>query len=329
MIRRPMISIIVPCYNSEKTVELCLASIITGKGELDLEVICVDDGSTDRTGECLKRMSTVNREIAVVTHERNLGLFHARITGVRHARGKYLGFVDSDDYVQPDYFIKLVRKAQRDHADIVTGRIINVSAGQIRYMQTRCLDFPYCSNAEGLAPYQLYWRQAGLCYPWHVVWNKIYTRKLWQKAIKKLPTPREGFCMMEDFVFSSVILAEAVHFSNADDAYYYYVQRDTNLTSSGGDLSIWMRKISDMQYAFASVEDFLGRSGNERYIKNLVEWRQRYSRIWTEKIHNAELPDEDRRVLEEHLLKALEADKLQLPVAEDNYYYEQAVFLEE
>lgn len=64
---------------------------------------------------------------------------------------------------------------------------------------------------------------------------------------------------------------------------------------------------------------------NKRYAIRICH----YSRIWTEKIHSAELQDKDRRVLEEFLLKALKADKLQLPVAEDNYYYEQAVFLEE
>ena len=328
MIRRPVLSVIVPCYHSEKTVELCLASIITGNREFDMEVICVDDGSTDKTGECLKRMSMINSEIVVVTHERNRGLFQARITGVRHAKGKYLGFVDSDDYVQSNYFVNLVNKAERDHADIVTGRIINVSTNQVCYMQTRCLDFPYCSNVGGLTPYQLYWRQAGLCYPWHVVWNKIYRRKLWQKGIRKLPIPREGFCMMEDFVFSSVILAQAERFSNVDNACYYYVQHDTNLTSSGGDLSIWMKKISDMQYAFTCVEDFLRHNGHEQYIKNLIEWRELYSRIWTEKIQNAELPGKDRRTLEDFLMKALAVDKLQLPTAEDNYYYEQADFLE-
>lgn len=324
MITKPVISIIVPCYNSEKTVELCLASIITGNREADMEIICVDDGSTDRTGECLKRMRRINREIVVVTHERNRGLFQARLTGVRHARGKYLGFVDSDDYVRPGYFVKLINKAKRKRADIVAGRIINVSSDQVQYIQTRCRDFPYCSITGGLEPYQLYWQQAGLCYPWHVVWNKIYTRKLWEKGMGKLPEPREGFCMMEDFVFSSIILAEAERFSNVEDAYYYYVQRDANLTASGGDLSIWMKKISDMQYAFTCVEDFLQHNGYGEFTVNLTIWRERYSRIWTEKINHAELQNEERGVLKEYLKKALKVDKLQPPLAEDNYYYEEA-----
>lgn len=327
MFKRPTISVIVPCYNSERTVEHCLASIITGHAGLDMEVVCVNDGSTDGTGECLRRMSRVNRQISVVTHERNRGLFQARITGVRHARGEYLGFVDSDDYVQPGYFTGLTGRAREDHADIVTGRIINVAVNGVQYVQPRCLDFPYCRNEEGLEPYRLYWRQAGLCYPWHVVWNKVYARRLWERGLEKLPTGREGFCMMEDFVFSSVILSGAERFGRVGDACYYYVQRDTNLTASGGDLPAWMKNISDMEFAFGCVEDFLRHNGYEEYVECLYIWKKRYSRIWTEKIITAKLPDKSREILKDFLRKALKIDSLQLPFAEDKYYYEQAEFL--
>ena len=183
MIGRKRISVIVPFYNSEKTILKCIHSILIAKKNISIEIICIDDGSQDKSRSIVHELMRLHKNIRLYIHEENRGLLQARITALKHAKGKYIGFVDSDDYIQAGYFENLYKTACFEKADVVVGRIVNVSPEGVHYMQTRCLDFPYTQDAFQ-KHYDLYWQQAGTCYPWHVLWNKLYARKLWKQALK-------------------------------------------------------------------------------------------------------------------------------------------------
>lgn len=111
-------TVIIPCYNVEHYVAECLDSMLNQNTSYNVEIITIDDGSTDSTAEILRQYSTKMTNFRIIS-QCNKGFSGARNTGIREARGKYLIFIDSDDYVTSDYIDCLLKKAFSKDADIV------------------------------------------------------------------------------------------------------------------------------------------------------------------------------------------------------------------
>lgn len=111
-----LITVIVPVYNVEKYLEKCVDSILNQTYK-NLEVVLVDDGSTDNSGNLCEDIKKRDGRIKVI-HKENGGLSDARNYGINAARGKYIGFIDSDDYIEPDMFESLMRNMIENDADI-------------------------------------------------------------------------------------------------------------------------------------------------------------------------------------------------------------------
>lgn len=115
--QQDLISVIVPVYNIKEYLERCVDSILAQTWE-NLEVLLVDDGSTDGTENLVDELQKKDPRIRVF-HKKNGGSSSARNLGIREAGGKYLGFVDSDDYIEPEMFAEMYREAQNTGAYIV------------------------------------------------------------------------------------------------------------------------------------------------------------------------------------------------------------------
>jgi glycosyltransferase involved in cell wall biosynthesis len=113
---KELISVIVPVYNVEKYLANCIESIIHQTYDR-LEIILVDDGATDSSGEIADKYAGQDKRIKVL-HKKNGGLSDARNAGIKAAKGNFIAFVDSDDWVEPDYINKLFEAAYRTGADI-------------------------------------------------------------------------------------------------------------------------------------------------------------------------------------------------------------------
>lgn len=111
------VSIIVPIYNVEKYLPQCVESLINQTLK-DIEIILVDDGSPDKSGQIAEEYAKKDKRIKVV-HQENAGLGPARNSGIENATGEYIGFVDSDDWANSGMFEKLYNVAQKENADIV------------------------------------------------------------------------------------------------------------------------------------------------------------------------------------------------------------------
>ncbi|WP_086313933.1 hypothetical protein A5821_001482 [Enterococcus sp. 7F3_DIV0205] len=118
------ISIIVPVYNVERYLRKCVDSILN-QTFTDIEVILVDDGSTDSSGEICDEYVLQDQRVQVI-HKENGGLSDARNTGIESARGEYLGFVDSDDYIALDMYELLFNNIQKEAADLAICGIYDV-----------------------------------------------------------------------------------------------------------------------------------------------------------------------------------------------------------
>lgn len=127
-----MISVIVPVYNVENYLRKCIESIINQKYR-NLQIILVDDGSTDRSGEICNEYALTDQRIEVI-HKRNEGVVSARNAGLGRARGEYIGFVDADDYIDAQFYYELLEDIIKSNADFVHAGYIVVN----RFSERKC-----------------------------------------------------------------------------------------------------------------------------------------------------------------------------------------------
>lgn len=323
--KSPNVSVIIPFYNAQSWLETCLNSVVKSE---NIEVICVDDGSTDDSLKVVKKYSEEYDFIRIVRHDENKGLYKARLTGIRNAKGKYIGFLDSDDYVSSGYFSELYKVARKKHADIAVGVVVNQNKENVQYIQTRCKIFPYGNMEKNESVYDLYWKQEGRCYHWHTLWNKIYKKKLWTKSLRILEQQDSHLVMLEDFVFSSVLLAQAKRYAVKADAYYCYVEHATASTKNQRDYQLVVKNLLDIDKAFSFVENFLQKG--KKYKKNLpylIEWKERYARYWKKNIDNSVILDEEKEACFSIIEKKWGCNLVDVR-EEDEYYYELAEILE-
>ena len=125
----PLISIIVPVYNAESYLEQCLGSILSQDVD-SMEIIAVDDGSSDQSASILDRYSV--QFGIIVIHQQNGGASRARNKALTLARGKYVGFVDADDWIEPHMYKTMCNVAEKEDADIVLCNIYRNQTVKLR-----------------------------------------------------------------------------------------------------------------------------------------------------------------------------------------------------
>lgn len=111
------VSVIIPAYNSEKFIKKCIRSILE-QSLRELEILAIDDGSSDGTGRILDQIQKEDERIQVI-HQNNQGVSASRNQGIAMAKGEYLTFIDGDDYIGKDYLKELVSEAEKSSADLV------------------------------------------------------------------------------------------------------------------------------------------------------------------------------------------------------------------
>lgn len=120
---KEIVSIIIPVYNVEKYIENCIESIVNQTYK-NIEIILVDDGSTDKSGSICDKFSKIDNRISVI-HKTNGGLSSARNNGLKVCNGKYVTFIDSDDWIKKDFVETMLSIAINSSADLVISGLIS------------------------------------------------------------------------------------------------------------------------------------------------------------------------------------------------------------
>lgn len=165
----PLVSVIVPVYNVEKYIDKCIESI--QKQTLDnIEIILVDDGSTDLSGKKCDAYLTDNR--IKVIHKKNGGISEARNFGIRAATAPYVGFVDSDDYIAVDMYEVLYKRITEENADIAFCGMYDCYANRTKpsYEKT---EGKFVTDAEEAIKLVMHGKMASV-----TAVNKLYKKKL-------------------------------------------------------------------------------------------------------------------------------------------------------
>ncbi len=315
----PIISIIIPFYNTPLyKLDRCLKSILCNT-KVKFEIILVDDGSHYKNFIEIYRLTKNHSEIHLIRHKKNQGLYSARITALKQIKGKYFGFVDSDDYISKNYFNKLVQYAEDNDADVAVGQIVLECENGYRYIQNKCFEYPY--GYKNINAYEAFWKQEGRCYSFHVIWNKIYNTKIWKLHEKFLSDNSVHFVMTEDFVFSAVFLSKINKIINVPNATYYYVQSSESVIGEKKYKS-YLKNIKDMKVAFTLAEKFLKYSNLYCvYKNNFIEWKNRYARYWTRNIIQVNFSTKKKDKCIKVLADTFGEENIKLPYPEDDEYY--------
>lgn len=236
----PLVSIIVPVYNVEDYLGLCLRSLQSQTWK-NLEVWLVNDGSEDGSLALCRAMAEADGRFHVLDQE-NAGVSAARNAGMARAAGKYLQFVDADDYLAFDATETLVRAAETTGADLTVAHFYRVSgerkARQGHIKGERLLTRKEYAEEMMKAPANFYYG---------VLWNKLYRRNLAEANGLRFEA---GLNWCEDFLFNLEYVKYARLIAAIPKAVYYYVKRENSLVMSQSTLrqTIAMKRTTFVYY---------------------------------------------------------------------------------
>ena len=235
-----VVSVIVPVYKVENVLHYCIDSILNQTYK-DFELILVDDGSPDRCPKICDDYAEKDSRIKVV-HKKNGGLSDARNAGMAVATGKYISFIDSDDYVSDDFFECLLDVMNKENSDIAECSVVKF------YEDNR---FDEISDDLSVKTYDTQDAMSALIAenPFHQhVWNKLYKTEL----VKDIPYAVGK--LNEDEFWTYQVFGRANKVSKLNKTMYYYFQRNSSIMGVG--------------YNIRRLDALEGKANRQKYIEN-------------------------------------------------------------
>lgn len=258
--KEKLISVIVPAYNVEKYIRRCLDSLVSQTYE-NLEIIVVNDGSTDQTGEIIEEYTERYPDKVMLYTRENQGQAEARNFGISKASGEYIGFVDSDDFVSTKMYELMYREAEEQNCDMVTCGYYGCDevTGEITVYQT---------GYKGEFNQNIYDNPMLLRINSPYPWNKLYTRELLE---------RSGFSFRKGIIFEDLcaifpLFMDAKKVGRVHEKLYYYIKG-----RKGGTISTFNEKHGQIIDALQIMNDAYQQRGMfERFYDTLLFFNLRH-----------------------------------------------------
>ena len=259
----PKISIIIPIYNTESYLIKCLDSVIN-QTYCNLEIILVDDGSTDGSKQIIEDYEKKDSRIVAV-YKKNAGVANARNTGLQISTGEYIGFVDSDDWIEPDMYQELVRVVKSERIDIVSGNYYfdkgeeQVVAKNLKpisrevFDKNQLLEYVFMRDSyKGLAAYP---------------WNKIFRRDILRNNDQYI-TYEDKYKIGEDVLWFAHVSLKCETSKYVDKPLYHYVQRN--------DSAVHSTNLEKQMHRIAVYQDVIHLFQNNAISDNIIIYVKRF-----------------------------------------------------
>ncbi len=258
-IKKPKISIIIPAYNVEKYIGECLLSIIKQTFK-ELEIIIINDGSTDRTEEIIKLFKKDKR--IVIINQKNKKQGGARNTGLKIAKGEYIGFIDSDDWIEHNYYEELYKAILKYNADIAVTNILKHKKNYNKYL------VKYKKNIikEDIQ------EKINLCKDkkqnFFSCWNKLYKKEILINNKIEFPEYR----IYEDVIFAIKTLFYSKRIIAVPNTTYHYIEQKNSTINSKSNIK---QKKIELELARKELIEFA-----QKYKIKLPEHANYYKSFW-------------------------------------------------
>ena len=261
MNEQPLLAVIVPCYNLEKYIDRCVSSIV-GQTYARLDIILIDDGSTDHTGIMCDNWEKRDARIRVI-HKSNEGIAYARKTGIENTPAEYVTFVDADDWIAPEMYASMMSALLSTQSDIA-------QCGYCKVFEDGRMENSHPDIVDGFV--EIVGREEGVFLilddkKWNsFLWNKIFKKHLFED-VEFLKDLNLG----EDFISHHLFhKARQSVFLSTD--YYFYYQREGSIIRAG---SVATRMKHQYQYTQAIYSRFLFVKQHPQYHFMLQEIKER------------------------------------------------------
>ncbi len=285
----PKISVIVPVYNVEKYVSKCLDTII-GQTYGNIEIICVNDGSTDGSRRILEEYSKRDSRIKIVD-KKNGGLSSARNAGLKVARGEYISFIDSDDWVDKTMIERMYRNAQENDSDIVICAVHQYDETKQKIDDTN----PYYTlgyfgrefdnrafSYEETKPFIM-----DVCV---MAWNKLYRRRLIDECGAEFP---DGLIFEDGPFFFSIYFRTKRVSIEREYLYYYRINRKGSIIVKGGKQFLDIIDVVELMYNsiknlpdYKDIEYTFFRKKVEDFVFRFEHLNSKYRSQFAKKLKN-------------------------------------------
>lgn len=217
------VSVIVPIYNVEKYLEKCLDSLVNQTLE-DIEIILVNDGSTDNSDQIAKKYANKYKEKILYLEKQNGGLSDARNYGLEYAKGDYISFVDSDDYISKNLYSELIRYMEEDY-DMVKFGILTVDLKNNKMIENKSKQF---EDKTGEEAFDILYKTDKMT---EVAWGYLYKASFWKENNFKFTKDMYH----EDFGLIPLVILKAKKVASTNILGYYYVQSDKSITRNSDE----------------------------------------------------------------------------------------------
>ena len=238
MYHQPKVSIIIPCYNSEKFLNKAIDSAIN-QSLNKIEIILIDDGSTDKTHSLLQQYKMKDNRIILIEHPKNEGLALARNHGIEQATGEYIYFLDSDDYMHPNTLEVLYEQAKNEDLDILQSKYVLKKGNKKVILQE---DFhPLPAPMDGIT----YFHQDFFVSP--MACGKLFKTDFIKKNQIQFP---DRYYEDMTFTFEAITLAKKIGHNLMPT--YFYQLRDESISKNFGrkNLEDYQGVLTDLQAYF-------------------------------------------------------------------------------
>lgn len=295
-----MITVIIPVYNGAKYITRVVNSV-EKNGYQFLEIIIVNDASTDNTAEVVKRLTNTDKRIILINLDSNSGIGHARNVGIDAAHGEWVTFCDADDLVNPLIYESMMTAAKKYKTDLICCDHSNIINGEIVYKRPNTdKHYRCCDRREALRC--LY---DGKIIAWGV-WDKLFKKEILDKGVR-FPDEKlraQDVIFLLDYVLKckTVCYAGLGYYYHEDNNAESYTKRKWGKPNFG--LTIMYRKIYNA-IKREKLNDCLENAG-ERYFENLLSTYIRSRRLKYEEA------DSFRKEMKEHFTEIKENRKLKL-----------------
>lgn len=234
----PVVSIIVPVYNAQKTIRRCIESILK-QDFTDIEVIALDDGSTDASPDILDDYEEADPRVRAI-HKTNSGVSNTRNLGLDLARGTYVQFLDADDWITPEATRLLVRGMESNDADMVIANFYRVIGERAAIKGD--IDSPTVITREEYADHM---SEAPADFYYGVLWNKLYKRSIIEANHLRMD-PKIDWS--EDFIFNLEYVLHTDRIYPLQTPIYYYVKTAGSLVQGSDFGQMVQMKLTVVQY---------------------------------------------------------------------------------
>lgn len=237
------VSIIVPIYNAQKTLERCIESILN-QDFSDFELLLINDGSKDDSGKICDAYAKKDHRVRVI-HKENSGVSASRNLALQEAKGEYLQFLDADDWITPNATRLLVESLEQNHCDMVIADFYRVIKERLSHKGS--IDEDGVLSREEFANFMM---ENPADFYYGVLWNKLYKKSIIEKQ-QLCMNPKISWC--EDFMFNLEYIRHCENIFVLQVPIYYYVKTKGSLVSQSMSLT---KTIKTKMMVFEYYTDF-------------------------------------------------------------------------